>query len=751
MTKLSSKWRNYSPCASWIALLILVLLPACSRKEKANGISPAKLASSGMAERTQNSASPKENKAAGPATEFKAPDQESPFYLGEFQPKYPENPGYVGYQACAECHAERVAECEPTAHFQTCRVPTAERMPSAFRSKDKRDRTLSLPGTDVTFEMSMRDGKFIQLAGRATNEQPFESTIDLVYGAGQESDEVYLSWHADDSMWELPVAWVYARDCWGAAGFDRVGGTNFSRHLTVRCFECHNTWFAHEPGTLSTYRRKDLLLGVTCERCHGPGQDHVAFHQVNPKETNAQHILYPGGLPRERLLEVCTQCHSNAIRHKGPALSYRPGEPLADHYRAVSPKFQEDDHVVDQVSDLKQSRCFQQSTMTCVTCHDPHLTSQASHGMTFTETCTQCHQPDACKARPDIPTSVADNCVECHMREYQKINVNFDLADDSYFPPPRRWDHHIAVNPAGTKEVLLKHYRSVAEPAAEQQANQLEQDLLAHWFKDASSRKSEGRFTAAISSIREALKISPESAEAKSQLEQLIQKQRELDDLQSRAEHAMRERDFTEAFNLFSQVTKIRPDSAIAFGRMGALKAELGDRDKAKELLKHSVSLDADEQYGLTMLAWLELNEGNFAKAAKLYERANQVLPFDGKINFLWAQSLIQMQQFDKAQQCLQTAVTSDPKNIDALRALAGLCLHLGQPAKGLDAAEDAVRLSGHADPGDLMVLAETYLALGNTKRVTQTTALAIQLAKQRAPEMVAEIEAWKRQHRVGP
>src|SRR5437870_3306147 len=33
------------------------------------------------------------------------------------------DPGYLGPQACAPCHAARVAEFRATSHFRACRVP----------------------------------------------------------------------------------------------------------------------------------------------------------------------------------------------------------------------------------------------------------------------------------------------------------------------------------------------------------------------------------------------------------------------------------------------------------------------------------------------------------------------------------------------------------------------------------------------------------------------------------------------------
>src|SRR5262245_42022583 len=39
---------------------------------------------------------------------------------------------YLGPEACAACHAERVAEFQATRHYQACTVPDPDRMPAGF-------------------------------------------------------------------------------------------------------------------------------------------------------------------------------------------------------------------------------------------------------------------------------------------------------------------------------------------------------------------------------------------------------------------------------------------------------------------------------------------------------------------------------------------------------------------------------------------------------------------------------------------
>ena len=61
-----------------------------------------------------------------------------------------------------------------------------------------------------------------------------------------------------------------------------------------RCFACHST--ASTIG--DKFDEENLILGVTCEACHGPGAKHVA----------AMKNLMKGNLdaPQSRYLQLCT-------------------------------------------------------------------------------------------------------------------------------------------------------------------------------------------------------------------------------------------------------------------------------------------------------------------------------------------------------------------------------------------------------------------------------------------------------------
>jgi hypothetical protein len=200
---------------------------------------------------------------------------------------------------------------------------------------------------NIRFEMSKNATGYFQTAieSRPEGERRVRSSLDLVLGSGGVADDVFLTWPENGEMRELPMAWLYPMDQWAASHFDPNGSGDFARLLTLRCLECHNTWIDHVVGTLNQYRRPGRILGVTCESCHGPGKDHVNHHTSHPMDKKPFKITKATSLERERSIEVCTQCHSNAMKHLGKAFQFRPGDRLDKHYKTVNTSATEDDRV----------------------------------------------------------------------------------------------------------------------------------------------------------------------------------------------------------------------------------------------------------------------------------------------------------------------------------------------------------------------------------------------------------------------
>jgi tetratricopeptide (TPR) repeat protein len=649
------------------------------------------------------------------------------------------NPGYVGPQACAPCHKKRVAEFETTRHFVACAAPKVDSMPTGFAvGKGQfatRDRNLR-------FEMTHVGSDFFQtsIQTAANGEKRTPARIDLAYGAGGVLDEVYFTWHGD-RLYELPMVWLHPQKQWGMTSYNPYGpGGDFARETTTRCLECHTTWLDHVPGTRSQYKREELILGVTCEKCHGPGREHVAYHQDHPTAEVGHAIVQPAELPRERQLDICSQCHSNAVNPRGPAFRYRPGEPLDDYFRTFAGKFPENDHVANQVKYLRQSKCFQKSeTLTCTTCHDPHRPHEPAKPGRLQRACLKCHQAAQCGDHDRLPVPVRDDCVGCHMPPRVWMNVHFHTEDDQYVPPIRRYQHRIAVDPIAKQEVLLAWYRTQADAAGRQEADRLTRTLVEYWVAQADTRRKDYRFLATIGALREALRLDADPA-TRERLRQAVAIQARLDADLARGLHEIDERRFGEAIQTLSGVLSIKPDLAIGHGKLGTAYAVNGQNELAIKHLQAVAEYDPDDPYGYAMLGWLAFLQGKAEDAAEAYRRAYEIEPWSAQTNYQRGLALLKLDRRPEAIECFERVRRIDPKHAGGYQGLAHAFRKQGEAARALPYALRAARLTQFKNPDTLLTLADSYCDLGRLDDAAETVARALDAAQTGNPDQVPQL-----------
>lgn len=641
---------------------------------------------------------------------------------------------YIGSQACIECHAERVAEYRTTNHFRTCRVPDVKSMSAILATAGGVFQTRN---PDLRYETYREGDQLFQAAVRKTSgsESRTVSRVDLILGAGN-SDEVYLAWHDDGHMFELPVAWIESEKQWGAAAwwrgsqFDKIGPADGTRELTLRCLECHSTHFEHVPGTLNQYRRQNHLMGVSCENCHGPAREHVTFHHAHPNEKSTQAIIRPARLSRERNIETCTQCHSNAIKHRGPALSYRPGTPLDDCYKTVRTRATEEDHVANQIHYLRQSKCFQNdNTLTCTTCHNPHRTTGDASPSRIENSCLNCHERKECGERPKLPVAVQDECLKCHMPSYLKINVNFQTEADDFVPPVRRYEHRIAVHPSARDEVLWNWHRRQADEASRREASRLAKGLAGHYSAEAEKCRREFRFLGQIAAYREAVRFE-DSPALRDKLLEAISIQNELDADWSAAQTHFELSRHAEAEQVLKKVLSIKPDHALAWGKLGTLHALNKRSNLAVECLEKVRQLDPDMTYGESMLGWICYLEGRHQEALKYFQRADEIEPFNATINLRLGLVLAKLGQSEAARKQFEKTLVIDPKNLDACRNLASTLRHLDKSTEAVKFGRRAAQLTDYKDLQVLIEFAEMCAESDQYAEAADVTVIALKLAQ---------------------
>lgn len=238
----------------------------------------------------------------------------------------------------------------------------------------------------------------------------------MVIGSGRKGQS-YLYW-GGDSLFQLPVSYWTSLDEWVMSPGYAEGVANFDRVVAPRCLECHTTSIRNLPaaGIANRYDTTTMVLGIACEKCHGPGRAHIRRAESSIARILGSGIVNPRDLPREREVQICASCHGGIGEERAPAFSYRPGERLANYLHLQSPPPNEPLDVHDnQVALLERSECYQRSGMTCATCHDVHV--QERDPVALSARCLTCHTVSSCGLFPKHGSELAGRCVDCHMPE----------------------------------------------------------------------------------------------------------------------------------------------------------------------------------------------------------------------------------------------------------------------------------------------------------------------------------------------
>jgi hypothetical protein len=318
---------------------------------------------------------------------------------------------YAGDEACRACHAEIIEKYYKTAHKETSRAPSGESILGSFALHEN---ILKTSNPNLHFRMESKPEGFYETAVSALPGGASEHTerIDIVIGSGRVG-QTYLYWKGD-LLFQLPVSYWTDLATWVNSPGYQDGTAKFERPVVPRCLECHVTYAMPVSPLASSnrYNPDTLVLGISCERCHGPAREHVeSMTRKNP----GANIIRLAKLSRERQIEVCAQCHGGRRFPQAAAFSYHPGEPLDKYYSLDQPNPRA---IVDvhgnQVALLQMSRCYQSSTnFVCSSCHDVHQRQRDASA--FSVRCLECHKPANCGEYAKSKEKIVFGCVDCHM------------------------------------------------------------------------------------------------------------------------------------------------------------------------------------------------------------------------------------------------------------------------------------------------------------------------------------------------
>ena len=362
-------------------------------------------------------------------------------------------------QVCGECHREHWSDCQQTAHFRTSSETTRDSLRGHFEPPLNRVNSFQ-PG--AWFELVAKPNGYFQELNIESDGKRFHhaARMDLVLGSGK-MGQSYASW-VNDALYQLPLSHFSESDRWiSSPGIDfPVGTVNFARPIIERCLDCHATWFQAVPQSFNRFVREGAVLGVTCSRCHGAGHEHVEHHRTHPEDMQPHRIVNPANLSRDLANAVCAQCHSGEGQLVSGGFRYQPGENLSDYLslpKGDMPGVSGDPHAANQLVRLQQTKCFQNSEMSCFTCHDPHRNERGREQL-FVDRCLKCHQREDCGQRPVTGDAIDRLCIECHMPLAQDVDLK--RPGQGSQPMPKMRDHRIQVWPEATANVLKRLLKS---------------------------------------------------------------------------------------------------------------------------------------------------------------------------------------------------------------------------------------------------------------------------------------------------
>ena len=354
---------------------------------------------------------------------------------------------FLGDAACQECHQEISNTYARTAHHLTSQLPTKDSILGKFTSGQN---ILMTSDPDLHFRMDAKETGFYETGvfWQPPDQKTRTERIDIVTGSGDKG-QTYLYWKGEQ-LFQLPVSYWTDLKGWITSPGYSEGVADFDRPILPRCLECHATYFESIPSEKAEnyYKKTGFVLGISCERCHGPGRAHAQYERSRPDAVSSggHSIVNPASLPRERQIEVCAQCHGGIGQPIAPAFSYVPGQPLENYVTLPHP---DADARVDvhgnQVALTQRSRCYRSSQMTCTTCHEVHAPERAA--ATYSEKCLQCHQDRDCGEFVKLGAKIRENCIDCHMPLQDSKLIVSDLNGEQV--KARIRNHWIKVYPAG--------------------------------------------------------------------------------------------------------------------------------------------------------------------------------------------------------------------------------------------------------------------------------------------------------------
>ncbi|MFI5457235.1 MAG: tetratricopeptide repeat protein [Isosphaerales bacterium] len=338
---------------------------------------------------------------------------------------------YVGAARCAECHPEINRNHLRSRHSQTFHHgPELLELPFP-------DHPLADPDDPKVTHAFSRDQGRIEVKTQA-GDHVYNTVVEYAFGirgryitmVGRDDERKYRALRLSSYQSAAGASWGRtAGDVSDPNHGENIRGAPIQvRDGVVRCLYCHVTQSREfrDPRPEAGVGPEAADSGIGCERCHGPGANHLAAIKADFPETA---IVNVGAESAATITAQCADCH---IVSPPSQISRAPDDP---HF------------VRSPGMTLTFSRCYSESDggMSCLTCHDPHRDDLGPAAF-YEAKCLACHsrqegsrapiarEDRASTANPAVrgkvcPVNAAKNCLDCHMPKVPVPTLHTSLTD----------------------------------------------------------------------------------------------------------------------------------------------------------------------------------------------------------------------------------------------------------------------------------------------------------------------------------
>ena len=352
---------------------------------------------------------------------------------------------------------------------------------------------------------------------------------------------------------------------------------------------------------------------------------------------------------------------------------------LSDYMTVFLPRYKnaDDEFIMASHADrLKQSKCFiesfkaetnektlrpYKSALTCVTCHNPHVSVKTANKEQFNTACKNCHSTSKnstlCNEKPQARKKMQDNCVSCHMPQSGSIDIPHVSVHDHYIRKPLK-----------TKEI-----------------NKIKEFIGLH----AINEKNPNAYTKAKAYIQQYEKFDMNPVLLDSAQKYISDKSNE---------------DIKRNLNLLVQLQFMKQNPTAIINYVKSI---------GKETILNSVltkqTYDNEHAWTLYRIGEAHSTTGNIPEAFEFYKKANELAPYYAEFANKLGSSLMAQQKTQEAITVFANILKENPKFVKALNNMGYAKLVTGNSAEAETYYNKALQLDPNDEPL-LMNIAGLYI-----------------------------------------